>query len=100
MPCNSDHLEPHLKEIEGSKVKTLLDTLNGEPFNKDHFRGFHPEVYSKRYSKRQFDKDTATLCSRMKKFSEDEVKEQQLELQIWWKDHQEADAKREANKNK
>jgi len=43
------------------------------------------------------DRDTAELCSWCR---ENDVQEQSLELQIWWRDHQKHDAKREAEEAK
>lgn len=90
MPCNSDYLKPTQIELEISRVACLLDELDGRKINKDHWDGYHPRVYNK-FDKNIADKLTKELCSRLQK---DEVSKYSLEMQIWWRDHQEADKKR------
>lgn len=88
MPCNCDHLEPHAKELELSRVACLLDELKGKPLNKSHWDGYHHSVYGKAVDG---DKLTASLCDWLQKL---DVKKQSLEMQIWWRDHQAADKAR------
>jgi len=85
-------MEPTTWELELSQVMTFLDETDGEDFDKDHHRGYHPAVYCHSPSKKTADKWVAELCQRcqmldLTKFS--------LELQIWWRDHQEVDQARE-----
>jgi hypothetical protein len=88
MPCNCDHLEASHLESEMSKVACLLDELNGKKrIDRDHWRGYHPRVYN-RISRPDADKLTEELCSRLQ---EVDVSTCSLEMQIWWRDHQEAD---------
>ena len=51
MPCNCDYMEATSKEKELSKIACLLDELDGKPFNKNHWEGYHPKVYSQTYDK-------------------------------------------------
>lgn len=89
MPCNSDHLSATRRESELSKVACLLDELDGKKkINRDHWDGYHPRVYNKNVDA---DAMVAELCSRLQKIS---VRKCSLEMQIWWRDHQEADKKR------
>ena len=72
-----------------SKVACLLDELDGKKrINQDHWRGYHPRVYSQRFNA---DEMTAELCSRLQGVN---VSDYSLEMQIWWRDHQEADKQR------
>ena len=89
MPCDSSHLEATHKEREMSKVACLLDELNGKKrINRDHWGGYHPRVYNQRVDA---DEMTAELCSRLQRL---DVSQCSLEMQIWWRDHQEADRSR------
>ena len=88
MPCNSDYLESSSKEKLLSQVACLLDELDGKPLDKDHWRGYHPAVYNKQINS---DELVSELCSRLQSV---EVKEYSLEMQIWWRDHQQADKER------
>ena len=88
MPCNSDHLRATHKEREMSKVACLMDELDGKKINRDRWDGYHPRVYNKRVDA---DAMTAELCARLQ---EVDVADYSLEMQIWWRDHTEADKKR------
>lgn len=88
MPCNSDHMQANGREKEASKVASLLDELAGQPLNKRHFQGYHPDIYSKRFDLTNL---TALLCSALQ---ETDVSKRSLEMQMWWRDHKEADALR------
>lgn len=84
MPCRSDYMEPDAREIESRRVRTLLAEIG--LINREEIGGTYGNV-------RHLDKDTKALCSWCRL---NDVEEQSLELQIWWRDHQIADAKREA----
>lgn len=85
MPCDCSHLEASNFESEMSKVACLLDEFDGKPIDKTHWNGYHPAVYNK-----TIDGDTmiAELCSRLQAV---DVKEYSLEMQMWWRDHQQRD---------
>lgn len=90
MPCNCDHLEANSLEIEISKVACLLDELRGKKQNKNSWVGYYPDVYNK--ITREFgDELTSKLCSKLQKI---DVSKYSLEMQMWWRDHQEADKER------
>jgi len=91
MPCNSDHMNPHTIEIEMSRVACLIDELDGKPFDRNAWRGYHPTVYGKPVDKKRRDNMVAALCERLQG---KDVTKQSLEMQIWWRDHQEADKAR------
>lgn len=95
MPCNSDHMEPDGLEVEGSRVLALMDELDGETLNEKHYGGMHPSVYNRGVTKRQVDSWTAQLCMRLGAPGVD-VKTHSLEMQMWWRNHQRADANRKA----
>ena len=89
MPCNSDYMESDGYEQELSKVACLLDELKGKKvINKVHWQGYHPSVYNKGLSKKDSDLLVKTLCFLLRK---SDVSKMSLEMQMWWRDHQEAD---------
>lgn len=81
MPCRSDYLEPNQRESESVKVINFLRNDFGLKIKSP---GNYGDVAN-------LDKDTAKLCKLCQKTK---IKEKSLELQIWWRDHQEADKKR------
>lgn len=87
MPCNCDHLEANQLELETSKVACLLDELSGKPIDKNCWDGYHSRVYNK-CSRELANELTLKLCSKLKKV---DVTKYSLEMQIWWRDHQEID---------
>lgn len=92
MPCNSDYMEANGFEIEISRVACLLDELNGKSqIDKSHWRGYHPQVYSKGIGKPVADSMVRELCDRLSRIN---VTEYSLEMQIWWRDHKRADKER------
>ena len=95
MPCNSDYLEATGWEVAMSTVMALLDELSGNEVKPEYFRGYHPQVYSKNLTKEEGDKLVNLLCSTLKTM---DVTRYSLEMQIWWRDHQIADAKRDSAK--
>lgn len=78
MPCNCDHMEPNSYEIEHAKVEAFLEELNTNILSKCYNRP----------NKVKLDNDTATLCSRLSNL---DVTKYSLEMQIWWRDHQQFD---------
>lgn len=90
MPCNSDYMDANHLEQKISQVACLLDELEGRKFSRDSWNGYHPRVYNK-CTKVLADDLVATLC---KKLQTRDVSKYSLEMQIWWRDHQEADRKR------
>lgn len=93
MGCDSGYMNPFSKEIEISKVACLLDELDGLPWNKAHWSGYHPKVYGKSFNA---DAMVSELCSRL---SGVDVAKHSLEMQMWWRDHQRADAERRAKES-
>ncbi len=92
MPCDCSHLEASSLEREISEVACLLDELDGKPVESSHRRGYHPRVYNK-VTRELGDSLTAELCSRLKTT---DVTRYSLEMQMWWRDHQAADRKKDA----
>lgn len=84
-------MKPHAFEVELSKVACFLDELKGIPFKSEWLNGTHPNVYDQSLDKKTADKMVSTLCSKLQKVN---VKKYSLEMQIWWRDHKEVDAKR------
>lgn len=85
-------MEPNRLEQELSKVACLLDELNGEPWSKHEYQGFHPKIYWSSNLKERADELVAELCSKLKNT---DVSQYSLEMQMWWRDHQIADSERE-----
>ncbi len=84
MPCNCDHMEPSEHERESYRVLSYLREI-GLPTGK----------YDRNYGRvKTIHEDTATLCEWCQHHP-DEVTTKSLELQIWWRDHQAADRKKE-----
>lgn len=91
MPCNSDYMNASSIEIEMSRVACLLDELAGKKWTRSYWDGYHPAAYGKAWSKDFRDKMVAELCSSLQGVA---VGDYSLEMQMWWRDHQEADKKR------
>lgn len=90
MPCDSSHCEATRLEKYASEIAFLLDEIKGKPTEK-HFRGgYHPDIYNK-CSRELADRLTAKLCAKLRRTG---AKKYSLEMQIWWRDHKEADAEK------
>lgn len=100
MPCDSSHYEPTDVERELSRVVQITDELSGVRTRPDPsaWGGFDKRVYGNpRSSRKALDTLTASLCSALKMLSAEKIKTYSLELQLWWRDHQEADARKAAH---
>jgi len=92
MPCRNEQFEPDLIEKELSKVYSFLyEARDGKKWQQGDLMGFHGDAYGNA-SQEKLDKATAELCAFLR---EKDVTKYSLELQIWWRDHQKLDAKRE-----
>ena len=95
MPCNSDYMDASSSEINLSRVLLLLDELDGkgapDPHG-DQWAGYDKRVYSRGTTKSLLNEKVALLCSRLQKI---DVTKYSLEMQVWWRNHQCADRKRE-----
>ena len=95
MPCNAEFMRPNEREKELSAVLSFLDELDGSKFNHKHaLEGYHSGAYCVDHTQKYLDKMTAKLCKRCSKLSKKEIRKKSLELQIWWRDHQEGDKRR------
>lgn len=93
MPCNCDYMNPTQFELEISRVLAFIDeVVIRKTLNKNHYDGYHPVVYGKGLPKPIADHYTSLLCGYLQK--EKDLSRFSLELQVWWRDHQEADKKR------
>jgi hypothetical protein len=84
-------MEPNDLEINLDKVYHLLEEVKTGVHvdSKKYGSGFHPQAYNKGLDKRHLDKKVRELCTIL---TRDGIKPNaSLELQIWWRDHQEAD---------
>ena len=104
MPCDGSHNNPTDLEIEGTKAAYVIEELlSGKHVPKHEFyRGYHPRVYDR--SGPVINEVIASACSKIKARREAELPHifkawlsgRSLELQIWWRDHEEMDARKEA----
>jgi hypothetical protein len=70
---------------------SLLDELDGKSLNRTHYSGYHPKVYGVVSKHDELDTMTAQLCRRCQGV---DVTKYSLELQLWWRNHQEHDRRR------
>lgn len=91
MPCNGDYMNPTQQEINLSVVYGLLDELKTGKLPERFGDGYDSRVYSKGFTKKHLDKKTKELCSKLQKT---DVTKFSLEMQMWWRDHQNADKER------
>ena len=90
MPCNADYMQSNDRERKLSQVACLLDELEGKTkIDRSHWVGYHPRVYGK-LATLDGDALVAQLCDRLQGTPRC-VDEYSLEMQIWWRDHKEAD---------
>lgn len=98
MPCDSSYMDANTLEIECSRMTLLLRELETgvpvDPHSSD-WHGYMPGIYCGLGASRQYaDKLAAALCERLK--ATPDVTRYSLELQMWWREHQRADAERKA----
>jgi hypothetical protein len=91
MPCNSDYLEPNQSEIHLAKIEALLEELQTGKLPKWYGNGGHYSVYNQASDER-LHLSTVALCAKLQDVPD--IKVYSLEMQLWWREHQEADAKR------
>lgn len=91
MPCRSDHMEPTTREKEFSVVLTFLEELKTGELNKDYLNGYNPPAYTQNPTQEQLNEATAQLCQEISEYT---VTDFSLELQMWWRDHQEGEERR------
>lgn len=94
MPCNASYMDPTSMEINLSKVYALLDEVKTGKLKKDWNSGFDPRVYNQGLEQSHLDEKTEELCGKLQKIGPRKLKQFSLELQTWWRDHQEADKER------
>ena len=95
MGCNSDYMNANRLEIELSRVLLLQEELDtGKPVDShsEDWNGYKKGVYNQGDLRARTDREVEKLCSRLK---ETDVSTASPEMQIWWRDHQAADKKRE-----
>jgi len=83
MPCRCDYLEPTARERGSLAVREFLKEV-----------GYAVKRSGPYGNVDKLDEDTAKLCSFLKAQSKEVISGLSLELQIWWRDHQKADAAR------
>lgn len=85
MGCDSSYMQPNGKEQAISQVACFLDELQGVRWSKSYFNGMHPRIYGRSF---EADALVSELCAKLQKV---DVTEYSLEMQMWWRDHKEAD---------
>lgn len=101
MPCNSDYMNPTDLEVRISQTLCLLDELKtGKPVNRNSsaWHGYHDKAYGKELYRKDADKIVAELCEKLSKVKD--ITKHSLEMQLWWREHKEADSKRLAEEKK
>jgi hypothetical protein len=93
MGCRSDYLEPTNQEVEASKVLALLEEVKTGVLPDYFGNGAYSKVYNGQ-AKEILKKKVPSLCKKLSKKSESEIKNFSLELQLWWRDHLKADKER------
>lgn len=91
MPCNCDYMNPNENEKNLSVIYGLLDELKTGKLPPNFGDGYDKRVYNNGSSTERLNRKTKELCSALQKT---DVSKFSLEMQIWWRDHQEADKKR------
>ena len=93
MPCDASYMNPNRMEENMSQVLCCLDEIDkGIKIDPEVFEGYHDDAYCKRPTQEQLDAKTAELCGKIRNL---DVTKYSLELQLWWRDHQEADGRRD-----
>ncbi len=87
MPCNSDYMEATSIERKMSEIYYFLTELKTGKQQK--IDSYHPDVYCQNLTKKICDAKTKLLCGLLQQISN--IPELSLELQMWWRDHQEID---------
>lgn len=85
MPCHTD--PPSQAEIAAAHLRQLVREIEGKKPN------FKTDMFSFDGS-RDLQANTLKLCAWCRS-NTDKIKGMSLELQIWWRDHQEEDARHE-----
>ena len=90
MPCVADPMPSNL-DMEAHKLRIFHEELTTmRPYNElVHIR--EAPIYPENTTEKEVNDLTAHLCKRMSNTCEGRCS---LELQIWWRDHQESDRKR------
>ena len=92
MPCVSDYLQPTSREKESVRVRRFMKEIGRlTPVGE---RELPPQIYG---VVELLDEDTDTLCQWCRTH---DVTKMSLELQLWWKRHHKADARRKRGKEK
>ena len=94
MPCNSDYLEPTRFEKNLSEVIALQEELKTGKLPKYYGTGWIPDSNGgAEYATGDLDEEVESLCSKLQQVDKAGlIREFSLELQMWWRNHQKADA--------
>ena len=94
MPCDSSHMESNPKEVTISRLYCFLGELKGRKWKKAEYDGYHRDVYNKGLSEGTADIAADQLCTALKGIAPEQIQKFSLELQMWWRDHKQADKAR------
>jgi len=92
MPCSCEGYEPSRRDIEAHKAWCVKRELDGVQLTPSDW-----VVKSNAFYAGDKDKLVAEVCRRLQ---EVDVTKYSLELQMWWRDHQEADRRRQEKERK
>jgi len=90
MGCRSDYLEANQGEKNLSEVLTFLEELETGVFVKKNTEGYRKDVYNRPLDdiNKELETRVPELCSKLQLV---DTTKYSLELQMWWRDHKEAD---------
>lgn len=90
MGCKSDYLESNQGEKNLSEVLTFLEELETGVFVKENTNGYRKDVYNRPLDEinKELEIKVPELCSKLQNL---DTTKYSLELQMWWRDHKEAD---------
>jgi hypothetical protein len=84
-------MEATSEEIKQSQLFCIIDELAGLTFTKGDWNGYHMSAYCKNFGRKTTNRLAQQVCEQLQDV---DVTKYSLELQTWWRDHQEADKKR------
>lgn len=96
MPCDSSHMQATGEEKTASMLIVLLDELDGQgpPNPRTYGNGYDPRTYNMGEKAPTSHEMARELCERLQAMKPETIARHSLELQMWWRDHQEADRER------
>jgi len=92
-------MNPTQRELEMSRLFCIIDEIKSrgriDSRGDSAWRGYHTKAYNKGVSQVDLNRLTMQVCGRLKEMTRPQIQGYSLELQIWWRDHQEWDKERD-----